>query len=226
MELPPKEPALLEPPRIVLKYDRPVVWRPTARVPFAFRPFCETKEDALLEAGVIRKSESEFHAPALCVQQHSKIRFCVDYRGLNGNTRTIFSTLPHIEDLFLRLKGAVFLTTFDMTDGYYHIDLEPSSRHKTAFSTYRGFYEWVRVPFGLKNAPVHFNNEVRKVFKDLVFVNTYFDDICIFLRTAEEHLAHLEEVLFLIPITLGLFSQNQPVYLGLNCLRNYNLTSA
>ena len=81
--------------------------------------------------------------------------------------------------------------------GYHQIPIHPDDKDKTTFVTYEGLFRFNVMPQGLKNAPSSF----QRIMYDLL-VNTrwdfcivYIDDILIFSRTFEEHLAHLNEIL-------------------------------
>ena len=54
----------------------------------------------------------------------------------------------------------------------------------------------VVMPFGLKNAPSHFQRSMNLLLADLldVCVLIYMDDILIFSKSAEEHLQHIRQV--------------------------------
>ena len=68
---------------------------------------------------------------------------------------------------------------------------------KTAFTTHQGLFEFVRMPFGLRNAPAIFQRAMQTVLSGLEWQNcfVYIDDILIASRTFEEHLQHLAEVI-------------------------------
>ncbi|VDI57292.1 Hypothetical predicted protein [Mytilus galloprovincialis] len=74
--------------------------------------------------------------------------------------------------------------------------MDEETRHKSAFITRNGVYEWLRLPFGLRNSPVSFQMIMTQVLRGLnwKFVLVYVDDILIFSKTFEEHLRHLEQV--------------------------------
>ena len=55
-------------------------------------------------------------------------------------------------------------------------------------------WEWLVVPFGLKNAPPYFRRRMDYILRALPFCRCYIDDIIISSRSVEEHLLHLEEV--------------------------------
>ena len=81
-----------------------------------------------------------------------------------------------------------------MRAGYHYIPLEKSSIPKTAFISPFGKYEYVKVPFGLAQAPAYFQELMTRILKDYDFAIVYLDDIIIFSRTAEEHLSHIKKV--------------------------------
>ena len=87
-----------------------------------------------------------------------------------------------------------YFTTLDLRSGYHHIALDKQSIKKTAFCTPFGKYEYLKVPFGLAQAPSYFQNLMNKVLNGLNFAFTYLDDIIIFSNTAEGHLKHIQIV--------------------------------
>ena len=102
--------------------------------------------------------------------------------------------MPKVEDIFSQLNGAKYFSTLDLRAGYHHIRLTADSIPKTAFTSPFGKYEYVKVPFGLAQAPVYFQELMTGVLKDLPFAMAYLDDIIISNSTPEEHLQHIKTV--------------------------------
>ena len=151
--------------------------------------------DKLLEAGVIRNSHSSWSAPIIVVPKGDGGKhLIIDYRALNKVTRKFMWPMPKVEDIFSQLNGAKYFSTLDLRAGYHHIGLTTDSIPKTAFTSPFGKYEYVKVPFGLAQAPAYFQELMTGVLKDLPFAMAYLEDIIIYSSTPEEHLEHIKTV--------------------------------
>ncbi|GBG82833.1 hypothetical protein CBR_g36363 [Chara braunii] len=156
----------------------------------------------LVEKGWIRPSVSPYGSPVLFVpkKMEGTLRMCIDYRGLNAITVKNREPLLRIDHLLNRVQGCRYFSKIDLKSGYHQIAIRPEDQHKTAFHTRYGLYEFVVMPFGLCNAPSTFQHAMNRIFYDNLdkFVIMYLDDILIFSKTVEEHVAHLDKVLSLL----------------------------
>lgn len=92
--------------------------------------------------------------------------------------------MPRVEDLLDGLAGAKFITTLDLTKGYWQVPVVEESREKTAFTTPFGKYQFSVMPFGLVGAPATFQRFMNSLFGDLAaFLSSYIDDLAIFSTT-------------------------------------------
>ena len=153
----------------------------------------------LLEQHIIRPSSSPYAAPIVIVRKKDgSLRLCVDYRMLNDKTRKDAYPLPRIDEALDSLKGATLFSSIDLAQGYHQVAIHEDDIQKTAFRAGTGgLFEYLRMPFGLSNAPATFQRLMESVMGDLNF-NTlllYLDDILVFSKTYEEHLQRLEVVL-------------------------------
>ena len=153
----------------------------------------------MLNVGVIRCPNSPWASPAVLVRKKDgSLRFCIDLRKLNARTIKDDYSLPRIEDALDSLNGACIFTSLDLKSGYWQVELDESSIPLTAFTVGPlGFYECVRMPFGLTNAPATFQRLMESCLGDLhlEWCIIYLDDIIIFSKNPDDHLAWLEGVL-------------------------------
>ena len=107
-------------------------------------------------------------------------RFCVEYRGLNSVNKNDAHPILRADELVDRLGAAKFLSTFDLTSGYWQIALTEGAKERSAFSTPEGHFHFTVMPFGLKNAPATFQRLVNPALAGLeAFTATYLDDIVV-----------------------------------------------
>ena len=152
----------------------------------------------LVTNGWIRESFSSYSSPIVCVRKKDGgMRMCCDYRQLNGKTVPDAQPIPRIQDILDSLGGKKWFSTLDMAKAYHQGYIAESSRHLTAFVTPWTLFEWVRIPFGLRNAPPAFQRYVNQILGDLkgVICEPYLDDILCFSKTFKEHVMDLQQVL-------------------------------
>lgn len=151
----------------------------------------------MLELGVIKPSESEYASPMILVEAPGKDpRPVVDYRKLNALTKDQVYPIPNIEERVEQVSRAAYVTTLDLTRGYWQVPLTERASRYAAFVTPAGSYQPTMMSFGLKNAPFCFSRLMDKVLKGCeAFAVPYLDDIAVFSDAWVDHLMHLREVL-------------------------------
>lgn len=154
----------------------------------------------MLDLKVIQASMASRYCQVLLTPKpNDKWRFCIDYQPLNSCSESEGWNLPNIHQMLQRL-GALrpkIFAVMDLTSGYHQAPLSLSSRILTAFITFMGIFEWLRVPMGLKGAPSYF----QKVLATVVLVGLlyticelYIDDIIVHAREPKEFVDRLRKV--------------------------------
>lgn len=209
--------------------DETPIFAKSYRYPEVHREEVKTQISKLLDQKIIRDSNSPFSAPIWIVPKKAdasgrqKYRLVIDYRKLNQKSVDDKFPLPNITDILDKLGKAQYFTTLDLANGFHQIEMEEQDIAKTAFSTDTGHYEYLRMPFGLKNAPATFqrvmNNILRGLQNETCFV--YLDDIIICSTSLQEHVEKLRKVFirlrdakFKIQLDKSEFLQPEVQYLG------------
>jgi hypothetical protein len=173
-------------------------YRPPRRLSPPLQQSLRDTVDDLLQQGIIVPSTSCFASPVVMAIQKNKIRMCIDYTELNSATTKMRYPLPNASAIFPNLAGNKFFASMDLRSGYHQLGLTDHASNWSAFVTPFGQYRFLRVPFGLANAPSWFQRAMTEVvLQGLVGIVCYvfIDDIIVFAPTESEFLARLRLVL-------------------------------
>lgn len=149
--------------------------------------------DELLKLGYIAESTSSIASrPLLVMKKDGQYRMVVDFRDVNRCTKSIRYPLPNGKDIMARMNGSKFFARLDLRKGFHQIPMDSKSRHLTAFMTPFGLFEYVTMPFGLKNPSGFLQKTLEDIFHDLIGVEVFIDDIVIHGKTKQEYKSRLD----------------------------------
>ncbi|KAJ8033855.1 hypothetical protein HOLleu_24223 [Holothuria leucospilota] len=178
--------------------DVPPIKQQARRLPLNKREEAAAEVSSMLKRGVIEPSQGPWASPVVLVRKKDgSTRFCVDYRRLNDVTIKDSYPIPRIDDSLDTLCGSSWFSTLDLASGYWQVEMDEPDKEKTAFVTQSGLYQFCVLPFGLSSAPATFERLMEKVLSGLQWQTclVYLDDVIIFAKTFEEHVARFDQVL-------------------------------
>ncbi|MBW0518234.1 hypothetical protein O181_057949 [Austropuccinia psidii MF-1] len=181
---------------IMLNVERPYPASPRAREEL------ESHIDELMKLRVLRNfghnEEVEVTAPVIITCYNSKSRMVGDFRALNTYTIPDRYPIPRIHETLTQLSKAKFITSMDALIGFHQNFLTPHARKLLRIIAHCGIYEYFRMPFGMKNAPSHYQRMMNTIFPHELsegWLIIYIDDIIICSETLKLHLERLSLVI-------------------------------
>ena len=152
----------------------------------------------MLDGGAIRPSKSPWcNAIVLVRKKDGTLRFCIDFRRLNARTKKDSFPLPRMQETMESMVGARFFSSMDLKSGFWQVRMSEKSRQYTAFTVGSlGVYEFLRMPYGLCNAPATFQRLMQNCLGELnlTYALVYLDDVIVYSKMEEDHLRRLQAV--------------------------------
>ena len=180
---------------VLTEAARPIRQHPY-RVSPAKRELMKQEVDYMLKNGIAVPSTSPWASPCLLVpKDDGTMRLCTDYRRLNQVTQPDAFPVPRIDDTLDAVSGASYFTKIDLLKGFYQVPLSKQAREASAFVTPDGLFEYVVMPFGMRNASCTFQRLAAWIITGLEGVRAYIDDLIVFSTSWEEHVERLRALM-------------------------------
>ncbi|MBW0467774.1 hypothetical protein O181_007489 [Austropuccinia psidii MF-1] len=136
--------------------------------------------------------------PVLITWNCGKSRLCGDFRALNNYTKVERYPIPMIPHALDKLEKAKYITKMDCMKGSHQDGDKPNSIKLLRIICHMGIYEYTRIPFGIQNAPAHFQRMMDTIFQEEIlegWMVVYIDDIIIYSEILEDHVNYIGRVL-------------------------------
>lgn len=128
------------------------------------------------------------------IKKNGILRVCIDFVDLNAATRKDEYPMPVAKILVDSSARNEYLSMLDGYYGYNQIFIADKDMPKTTFRCpgALGTYEWVVMPFGLKNDGATYQREMNSIFHDFIetFMQIYIDDIVVNSVSGRSHIDH------------------------------------
>jgi hypothetical protein len=118
------------------------------------------------------------------------------YRKLNKATRKDHFPLPFIDETLERLANHSYFCFLDGYSGYHQIPIHLDDQSKTTFTCPYGTYAYLRIYFGLCNAPASFQRSMMSIFSEMIeeIMEVFMDDFSVYEKTFDDCLKNLDRV--------------------------------
>ncbi|MBW0469438.1 hypothetical protein O181_009153 [Austropuccinia psidii MF-1] len=157
----------------------------------------------LIQFGVLRKvghsEESEVKSTVIIAMHNDKSRMAGDLAALNTYTVSDRYQIPRIQETLTQSSKAKYIKSMDALKGYDQNVLMPKAKQLLRVITHCGIYEYIRMPFGIKNAPSHYQRMINTIFPTGLsegWLIIYIDDIIIYTDSWSLHLERLARLLY------------------------------
>ena len=173
------------PGQIHLQTDPDVnpVRMPLRKVPVPIKAKVAVELKKLQENGIIEPiAEPTDWLSALLVvnKPNGDIRICIDPKPLNRALKRDHFPMPTLDDVLYRLTNAKIFSTVDVSNAFWHVELDDESSHLTAFETPMGKFKWRRLPFGISVSPEIFQRRLIESLEGLNGIACIADDILVY----------------------------------------------
>ena len=112
----------------------------------------------------------------MVIKKDGRVRLCLDARRINQIIIPERGSHEVIDEIFQKFRGVKYMTSLDLTEGYWLVPLALYSRKYTAFLFNEKNYQFKRLPFGLNTSVASFIKCLDEILqpKNLYF----FNDLC------------------------------------------------
>ncbi len=156
------------------------------------------------------------------VKRTVQSEFVFDFRQLNAVTPLVRYWVPLLDEILHKIGQSTCLSTLDLTSGFHQITMDKKSSNLTTFVFPLGKYKYVRMSFGLKNAPAIFQVAVETVLSPVNDIScNYVNNVVVYSDSWENHLSDLKKVIqclhtsgFTIKRNKCCFGRKHLTYLG------------
>ncbi|OWZ14262.1 LOW QUALITY PROTEIN: hypothetical protein PHMEG_00012286 [Phytophthora megakarya] len=114
------------------------------------------------------------------------IRLCIDYKRVNAVTTIMEYAMPVVDALLTDMEAYLWFCSLDAASGFWAVLMTERVQNVFAFVCTLGHFEWQRMPFGLKNAPMIYQRMMDNALWGFVQPKCGWTEFSERMRSAEE----------------------------------------
>ncbi|KAG6604494.1 reverse transcriptase [Phytophthora cinnamomi] len=162
------------------------------RIPFKHLKKLYELLKGLLKAGLIAFSDSPWASPIVIgFKKNGKdIRLCIDYKMVNAVTAILEYAMPLVDDPLTDLETYLWFCSLDAGSGFWAILMTLRARKISVFVCPLGHFECLRMPFGLKNAPMIYQRMIDNALWGFVQPKGGWNAFAAKMKAAEDSAEH------------------------------------
>ncbi|MBW0562072.1 hypothetical protein O181_101787 [Austropuccinia psidii MF-1] len=108
----------------------------------------------------------EITTQVIVAWHNGKSRMVGDFRALNTYNVPDRYPIPKIQIALTQISQAVYVATMDALKGFHQNVVTPRERKYLRILVHCVVYEYLRMPFGIKNAPSHLQRMINEIFPE------------------------------------------------------------
>ena len=150
---------------MTLKDDVAPIFHKARPVPYSLREKVDKELDKQVGAGILKVERSEWASPVVIVPKpDGSVRIYSDYKvSINKVVEDTPYPLPTADDIFSTLAGGHAFTKIDLSNTFNQLKVDESSSQYLTINTTKGLFQPTRLPYGIKTAPLMFQNVMGQV---------------------------------------------------------------
>ena len=149
----------------------------------AWRQQVKEEISYLISAGIKESCVSPWSSPIVPIKKpDGSIRLCIVYRKVNSVTTPDPFYIPLIDDILDNVGECKYLSKLDLSKGFYQVPIKESDEDKTALCNPFGKFRFLRMPFGLMNAPSTFQRMMPTVLEGQEKYSSLYIDYVLFIQ--------------------------------------------
>ena len=212
---------------ITMKSNVKPVFVKARQVPYALKVQVEKELDKLETHGVIKKTyKSSWASPVVVVpKSDNTVRICLEYKAtINQSAEDEPYVLPTTQDLYTALVGSKVFSKLDLSHSYAQLNVDKESQEYLTirYSTHRGLYSYLKLPYGVDSSPKIFQAKTDQILQGIEKCVCKQDDSLVGRNDWQENLKIIAEVLdrlhkynLHLKVSKCEFLKPEVVYLGL-----------